>query len=425
MPDNAFAADAAMKIETLAGGMRALMAPSDMNNIVALSCYIPLPGAIERPGEAGLVSFTHRMLMRGTSSLGPAELATAIASLGASVGCDAEQDFSCAHMVCTSDTFAETLRLLADILQNPSFEPEEIEKERQSTIAAIRRCDDDKPAFAIKRFMRELYGGHSYGLPRMGVKETVSEFRRDQAAGIHEEFFDPARFLVVCAGNFHPGEARAMLESLFLPRQTRYEPVEIPAPAYAQPYAVQLRRECEQAFLVAGYPACSIQSFDYPAVRVLRGVLGESMSSRFFVELRDKRGLAYATGCSGGAYLHGGHLAGYIGTKPESLAEAREGMMAEFDRIRREPPAADELDRARNHIIGKFLIDHQTNAQRTGYLGDYEMLGLGFAYDEKYPALIGGVSAGDVLDAARKYITEPVMVELVPGKEASDDAMME
>lgn len=415
---------ASTSFERLENGLRVLLLPSTMNNIVSLVCFVPLPGAIESPEETGIVHFTHKMLMRGTMRRSSAELSEAIESLGTSLSSDASDDYSHAHIVCTRDTFRESLELLAEVLQQPSFEPEEIEKERQSALSSIRRMDDDTFAYTYRHFLQQLYGGHSYGLPRLGLPETVKEFSRERICEIHSQYFDPACYTVVVVGHFEPDAARGMLSQLFHRSDAGSRPG--PAPCLSQLQTVSpvagrtfkslnLSRDCEQAFLCAGFHACDILSQDFPALRVLNGVLGEGMSSRLFLKLRDEKGLAYSTGSSYSALQRGGHLVGYIGTKPESLEAAREGMLAEFQLIGSELTPPEELERARNYIIGKFLIDHQTNYRRAFYLGFYDIMGLGTEMDNLYPERIGAVTAEQVREAARRYITgEPVIVQLIP-----------
>lgn len=403
-------------LERLPGGMRVMLAPSTVNDIVAVVCFLPLPSAIERPHEAGLVNYMHRMLRRGTTSRTNAELAEAIDSLGSEIGSETADDYSYAHVSCTKDTFGESLELLADMLLHPSFEPEEIEKERQSLLASIRRQEDDKLSATLKRFMRELYGDHGYGLPRMGFRETVAEFTREQLVHVHEEFVDPARFLTVIVGNFDPSQARELLARLFpLKAGSPAPPFAVEKPPLRPAVSTRLTRECEQSYLVMGFRACPLGAPDWPAVRLLNTVLGEGMSSRLFVHLRDEQGLAYATGSSYGPLAQSGHLFGYIGTKPESLEIARESMLREFTRIKEEPVPQEELDRSRNYLVGKFLIDHQTNYRRAFYLGFYETAGLGISMDEDYPKLLMSVTPEQLREAANRYLTEPTVVELVPG----------
>lgn len=412
-------------IRTLANGMRALFLPSDANEIVAVLSFIPLPGAIESAGEAGLVEFMEKMLNRGTKKRSSAELAEAVDSLGSSISCGPTYDYSNAHMVCTSDTLEDTLALYSEVLTCPAFEPDEIEKERQSTLAAIRRQDDDKFSYTYKAFLRALYGDHSYGLPEIGYAETVREFRQDQLRDLHADFFNPSSFMTVAAGHFDPAKMQDLLERFFVRQARQEETYKIPPVGKPSKMYQRLTRDCEQAFLVMGYPGCSMSSADFFALRVMNAVLGEGMSSRFFVELRDRQGLAYATGCSMQALRAGGHIAGYIGTKPESLQTAREGMTKLFQAIREDLVPTEELERARNYVIGKFLIDHQTNYKRAYYLGLYETYGMGLGMDEEYPVRIGSVTAEQVREVANKYLTDdPVIVELVP-RETSKPAARE
>ncbi len=401
-------------IEVLPGGMRLLLQPSTINDIVATAVFIPLPGAIVSPSEAGLVSFLHSMLLRGTTSLAAAELNEAIESLGMNIGSAASTDFSAASLVCTADTFATGVSLLGDVLLNPSFEPEEIEKERQSTLAHLRASDDDKFSVTLRRLAREMYGDHGYGMPSAGYPENVREFRREQLVELHQLAITPSNMLAVCFGNFSPDEARELFAQHFPVRTHGAEPLAISPPHHIAPSHVHVDRTAEQAFVAIGFPTAPVTSPDHAALRVLGGVLGEGMSSRFFTDLRDKQGLAYATGCFTSSMVHAGSLTGYIGTKPESRETARDGMLRIFEEIRHTPVSHEELERTRNYIIGKFLIDHQTNLRRANYLGQYETMGLGLGYDEKFPEKIRAITAEQVLDVAQRYLTHPTVVELSP-----------
>lgn len=405
--------------QTLSNGTRMLMVPSSSNSIVAAIVFFPLPGAVESPKEAGILSFTLRMLMRGTRSRTNAELADAIEALGTNIGCELADDYSYAHMVATSDSFAESMELLAEVIREPAFEPEEIEKERQSTLAAIRRSEDDLFSLTAKQWLRELYGDHGYGLPTIGFQETVGEFTREQIVHVHSEILNPADYRVVLVGNFDPEGAAEMVERLFPPVSTDSDSgqssmISVRLPIYRTGGASRVTRDCEQSYLVCGYPSCSTTHPDWPAVRALNAVLGEGMSSRLFLKLRDEKGLAYATGSSYAALKLGGHLFGYIGTKPESLQTARDGMLELFEQIRTELVPTEELTRSKNYLIGKFLIDHQTNYKRAFYLGHFEMTGVGIQRDYSFADVIAAVTPEQVRAAAQKYLGEPTFAELVP-----------
>jgi zinc protease len=180
------------------------------------------------------------------------------------------------------------------------------------------------------------------------------------------------------------------------------------------PIHKRITRPGEQATLLMGFRACPARHEDQFAVRVLNGVLGESMSSRFFLKLRDARGLAYAIGSSYSPMKEAGHIVGYIGTQPARLDEARDQMLQEFELLRHELVPEDELERAKRYIVGRFLIDHQRNVSRANYLGHFEFSGYGWQMDAEYPNFIEAITAQDVRTVAEKYLQNPTILEVAP-----------
>jgi predicted Zn-dependent peptidase len=243
--------------------------------------------------------------------------------------------------------------------------------------------------------------------------ESIGELTRAQIVNCHEEIV-AAPFRIVAVGNFDPAQLKDLLRKEFTARRREVsaEPVSAGAPIAAQPHTRIISRASEQAYLVAGFAGPAPGAHNYMAARLLNCVLGEGMSSRLFQALREEKGLAYATGSSYSGLKLSGQMFGYIGTKPESLKTAREGMLAEFERIKQELVPAEELLRAKNYMIGKFLIDHQRNFKRAFYLGHFDQMGLGFEMDERYAELISAVTPEQVQDAAREILHNAVVVEL-------------
>lgn len=399
--------------DSIAKNVDLFAVPDASNDIVALLAFFPVGTAMESRADAGLLSFTGRMLMRGTRRLSNAELADAIDGLGISIGFSAGDDYGYHRLTTTADALEESVTLFAETLFEPAFEPEEIEKERQTTLAAIRRSDDDLMGLAVKTFYEELYPDHGYGLPNAGLETSVGELTREQIVSCHEEVCG-SRVRIVAVGNFDPAALTDLLRREFVSRKPLQvgESLAVERPVAAREKRVTLSRDSEQAYLVAGFHAPAPCDDGYYAARVLNAVLGEGMSSRLFQALREEKGLAYATGSSYSGLKLGGQLFGYIGTKPESLETAREGMMAEFERLKQELVPEDELLRAKNYMIGKFLIDHQRNFKRGFYLGHFDQMGIGWEVDNRYAELISAVTAEDVREAARAILDGAVVVEL-------------
>ncbi len=401
--------------ETIADNVDLYAVPDSGNDIVAVIAFNPVGGAMESRADAGLLSFMGRLLQRGTKKRTNAELAETIDGLGLTLAFAATEDYSYHQMVTTADALEESIALFAETLFEPSFEPDEIEKERQSTLAAIRRSDDDLMGLTVRHLFEELYPRHGYGLPQIGVTESIGELTREQIINCHEEVC-ASPFRVVAVGNFQPDHLKTLLLQELVRRKASLqgEPLLVSAPRPAHDKSAQILRDSEQAYLVAGFAAPHPTSPDYMAARLLNTVLGEGMSSRLFQALREEKGLAYATGSNFSGMKLSGTLFGYIGTKPESLDTAREGMLAEFERIRTELVPEDELLRAKNYMIGRFLIDHQRNFKRAFYLGHFDQMGLGSEMDQNFPNLVTATTAEQVQTVAEKLLKAPVIIELRP-----------
>jgi predicted Zn-dependent peptidase len=393
-------------------GARALFVPSAANNIVALTVFFPTGSAAETTETAGLTNFTMACLLRGTQKRSSAELAEAVESLGSSLSFRAHADFSTASLTATADSFQPTLDLFLEALTEPAFAPAEIEKERQITLAGIREELDDKATFAMRTFASTLFAGGTYGIPAIGTLESISSLQREQVISLYNSAVAWEQALVVAVGNFDPDELASRFETSPLALKDDQSPRSGITPIYRKGTIVELTRAWEQAYIVMGFPACPITHRDFFPLRMLAGVLGDGMSSRFFVRLRDERGLAYATSCQLAAYRAGGCLVGTIGTKPGSVDEARELMLRLFSEVCQELVHDNELDRTRNYLVGKYLISHQRNAARAFYLGSYEMAGLSWRMDEEYPVRLKTVHAEDVLEAARQYLDSPTIVQI-------------
>lgn len=407
---------------TLDTGLRCLLAPSAMNNIVAVSLFLPFGAAEDAPSEAGVTDFMLRCLLRGTQRRSQAEFAEAVESLGSSISFRAYHDFSIASLVSTSDSLAPTLELFLEALEAPLFDPAEIEKERQTTLAEIREELDDKATFAMRSFLDTLFSGSTYGLPVNGTLETVSQFHPEQVKALYNERVAWSQALLVAVGNYDPAELAKVLETrrVLCKEPSPRSPI---VPTYRKGAEVEISRSWEQSYLVLGFPACPVTHRDFFPLRVLAGVLGDGMSSRFFVRLRDERGLAYATSCQLACFKRGGYLAGTIGTKPESLIAARELMLQILSEVCQEIVPDEELTRTKNYLVGKYLIAHQRNAAQAFYLGSYEMAGLGWQMDEEYPLRIREVHAEDVREVAQQYMESPTIIAVRPEPHEETDSL--
>lgn len=406
-------------IRRKAGPLDLLLLPSRGSGLIAAQFYLRRGSADEGAGEIGLASFTAGMLKRGTRSRSSSRIAFDLEALGAFSSHGAGPDAAQSSIQCAASDFPAALEVLADCLRNPAFDPGELEIEREAVLAHLMRAEDEKFEFTYRHYLKRIFQGHGYGHSSEGEAEDVRAITPESCRRWHERAYRPQNLFFVAAGDFDPDEMtdrvasaiQGWAESAVLPSPARYDKT---FPSGAAPPPLVLRKPLEQGFHIAGFRTPALTHPDYPALRLASAALGEGFAGRLFTHLRDERSLAYAVGSSLYAQRLCGHLMLYIGTQPQRLDEALEGLLAEARALAREPLAEDDLERARNYVVGKYLMAHQSLGARAGFLARWEDLGGGAEEDGRFVARLHQVDAAGILEAIRRWWTEPVIVTLQP-----------
>jgi predicted Zn-dependent peptidase len=173
-------------------------------------------------------------------------------------------------------------------------------------------------------------------------------------------------------------------------------------------------RASAQAQVLAAFLAPPASHPDYAAMKVLTTALGGGMAGRLFTEVRDKQGLAYATGAAYPSRRGPGVLWTQLGTAPPNQVRAETAMLGELERMRSEPLSPSDLARAKGYLLGQFALDRRTNARLSWYDGFFESLGLGPDFAERYARAVEAVTVEDVQRVAQTYLAAPTVVRLGP-----------
>ena len=404
-----------VRMEYLENRLAVIHKKTTATNILGVVCIIRAGSAYEGSKENGITSLVQALLMKGTEHYTAAQLALAIEREGIIMETDASEDYATLSVEATVDQLDRVLELMAEILFNPTFPENEVAKERRNAIANIHLQEDDKFYLTMRRLRELLYEGDPYSRPPEGSPETLAALKRRHIIDFHSRYFQPENMIVSIVGNVEYGEVKKCLMRHFGSRPSRsvnlFTTTKVIKPTLRK---ADVKKPLEQGFIIIGYNGVPMSDKDYPALRVACALLGEGMASRLFVQLRDQRGLAYAVG----SFYHNlrlhGSVMGYIGTRPETLMSAEKAMRGIFEELAEKKIPEDEIARARNFIVGKYLIAHQTNLRQAFYLAWFHVYGMGLDYDEKYPALITAVTGRDVRRVARKYLSAPAIVILSP-----------
>lgn len=400
----------------LACGATLLARPLTANEIVAVRAFVPMGSLYEEDGEAGISSLVQSVLPRGTLERSGDELQEALAGIGAELDAGSGSDLGSVSLRATSARWEAALDLFLETLTAPAYAAEEVATEVEQALGALDAREDNLMARAMDLFREQFYGGHPYRKPVLGYRETVRGFEREQVVAAARRFYRPVPPLLVAVGRFDAERMLTRVEAAL--GRAPVVPSE-PRPAPPEPGSGSRRLELERdaAYLVHGYAAPDYTDIDYPVARVLDAILGGSMASRLFIELREKKSLAYQVSSLYSDQLDGSFLAAYIVTDPARAEEAARGLAREFQRIVEEPVGEEEIAAACRHLRGSYLIGSETNMAQAVRLGCYEAYGLGQDFGDRWLAAIESVTPERIQSLGRRLFTaEPVRVSVVPRK---------
>ena len=396
----------------LSCGTVVLARPLEANDIVVARAFLPMGPLYESDDEAGISSLLQGVLTRGTRRRSASEMQDALADLGAEIDASSGSDLGSVSMRSTVGTWETTLDLFLETLTEPALDPREVETEIEQTLGALEAREDQLMARATDLFRELFYGEHPFHKRVLGYSHTVATFDRDRVAAAWRRFYRPYPPILVAVGRFDPEILLERLESAF--GRTPVVPPE-PRPPAAVPGSGVRRLELdrEAAYLIHGFPAPSWKDVDYPVARVLDAILGGSMSSRLFIELREKRALGYQVSSIYNDQLESSFLAGYIVTDPARADQAAAGLAHEFRRLVEEPVAEEEILAARRYLRGSYLIGAETNAAQAMRLGRHEAYGLGQDFGDRWLAAIEAVTPEAILALARRWFDRPATAAYV------------
>ncbi len=410
----------------LNNGMVVLVAENPTCDIIASRIFIRAGSCYEKRQQAGLAYLLSAVLTKGCEGLSSLEIAERVESMGASLGADSTADYFLLSLKTVAADFPEILPLAAQILRSPTFVEMEVELERRIALQNIRSQKEQPFSVAFSQLRESLYGNHPYGTSVLGDETTMSSITRKDLSEFHQTYFRPDRIVISIAGRITTTDAINLVEAVFGDWQNPGESLpklELPD-IQIKPQPAITPQNTQQSIVMLGYLGASVHSNDYAALKLLSTYLGNGLSSRLFVELREKRGLAYDVSAIYPTRQFPAPFVVYMGTAPENTEIAIAGLRQEVDLLSTHPLEAEALQSSKNKILGHYALGKQTNAQIAQIYGWYEILGLGIEFDVQFQQAIASVTAEDTITVAMGYLREPY-ISLVGQEEAVKSANLD
>jgi zinc protease len=369
----------------------------------------------ETAANAGITGLAARTSLKGTATRAANQIAQLAEEMGGSVTPSVGSDMLDWEMTVPARHFERALDLLADVAFNAAFPEDVFEIERKLVLADIQQTRDDMYRYPLRLCLQQGFRGHAYGNTLASIEAALARASAPEAAAWYARQVR-AQPWVFAVGDVDPDTAARAIESA-LP-ETTPAPRATPPDAQwqgAKTHEIELRDKAQTALALA-FPGPAGTNRDSYTLQVLANAVG-GLGGRFFEELRSKRSLAYTVSLMPVARWLGGAFIAYIGTAPESEAEARGALLEQFQRLQDELLSQDEVSRSQRYTIGTWQIRSQTNGAQLGDLMHACLIGEGVAEIVEFEDRIRAVTPEAIQNAARSWFDPACMVEgIVRGK---------
>ncbi|MFA5309961.1 MAG: pitrilysin family protein [Dehalococcoidales bacterium] len=391
---------------TLDNGLRLLTEAMPHTRSVAINFFIGAGSRYESDKQAGISHFIEHVCFKGADKHPTStEIATAIEGVGGMLNAGTDKELTVYWCKVAQPHFAIALDVMSDILLHSKFDPAEIEKERQVIIEEIN-MSLDYPAQRVSMLIDDLmWPGHPLGRDIAGSRESVTALSREMMLDYLSRQYQPANAVLSIAGSIDPQETLEAVLQATAGWENR------PRPPKYQPYQSKTgrrvnieKKETEQTQLCLALPGLSLVHADRFKLDLLNIILGEGMSSRLFIEIRDKLGLAYSIQSYAEHFLDTGAMAIAAGVDNKNLAVAVKAIIAELARLKETIPEA-EISKAKELFKGRIMLRMEDSRSVAGWLGSQEILTGKIMTVDEVIAIVEAITAGEMQELAARLLT--------------------
>lgn len=391
----------------LPNGVRVLSLSMPHVRSVSMILTYDIGSRYENDEHAGISHFIEHMLFKGTTARpSPERIAEEIEGVGGILNAYTSREQTGYWAKVPSTHFSNSFGVLGDMLRNSLFDAEELEKERGVIVEEIRAGDDDPTDLAGKLSDELVWGGQAVGRPIAGSEESVDRIDRPAMLAYLGRHYVPANLVIAVAGNVGHAEVVRRAEELFGDLPAGGPARAVPATWHqTAPRAGLVSRPDKQANLILTTPGLSYRDERRYVQRTLDVILGGSMTSRLFIEIRERRGLAYSVGSFFNQLVDVGNGGIYAGVDPNKAEETVRAAVRELEKLREEAVPADELARSKELRKGRLLMGLEDSHAVASWLGSHEILYGDVPTPEEVTARIDAVTVADVQTLARDLFT--------------------
>ena len=396
-----------MKEVVLKNKIRACIKQNKNTPRVALTLNL----SIAQPEKyAGQYSLINRLLLKGTKKYNSEELSSILDENAIEFYTEMKSDYLRFRFICLNEDFELALSIMSDIIKNSTFE--EFEKEREKMKGELVAELDSARVKISDLFTKTIYKDHYYGHSYTKILEEIDNVKKEDVISAYNEILTKSTKTLALVGEADDSILEKYLGDI-APSVENTSSIEPPA-TLKQECVELIQNDANQAQILQGWIVPTIGSEDYPVMMLLNIILGASgLSSRLFLELREKKGLAYTVRTAYEIHAKSAAFSIYIGTEPSNIETSIAGFKEEIQKIKDVPVSEEELHNAKNNWIGKQQFICETNSQQANMMAYYSVMGRPFDYKQEVIQKVREVTASQIQECARKYFTEDYVLAIL------------
>jgi predicted Zn-dependent peptidase len=401
--------------EVLPNGVRLITEQMDHVRSVSVGVWLTRGSRHEPREHGGIAHFVEHMLFKGTATRSAEDIAQQVDSLGGHLDAFTSKEYAGYYIKVLDEHLPTALDVLSDLVLNPAFAPDDVEREKKVILEEIKMVEDTPDDLVHELFTQSFWRDHPLGQPILGTADSVQALTPEALRAYFDGTYNARHLVIAAVGNISHAGMRDLLMPTFGSLVARGDGFDDRPPA-VMPHALVRAKELEQSHVLLGTSSYQQDHDDRHASYVLNTMLGGSMSSRLFQNVREKRGLAYAVFSNLVAYRDAGQLTIYAGCANDAVRELVKVVVDELRGMKQPPPDA-ELRRAKDHLKGSLMLSLESTSSRMSNLARQEIyFERQFSLDETIDS-IERVSAADVVRVARDLFANGSLGATVLGQQ--------
>jgi zinc protease len=408
-----------MESKTLSNGLEVLVIEHHELPVVAFRLVLKTGAAFDPKGKAGLANLTADLLRKGTKTRSATEISEAIDFVGGDLSAGADRDATFVTCKVLKEYFDTGLDLLADLVLNPTFAEEEIDRLKSQTTSSLIQQKDDPNVVVSWEFDRQLFGQHPFANPTAGTVKSLESLCRDDIVAYHQSFYRPNNAILCVVGDVIPKDVFKKVERKFSGwNKGKLPEISFPSPPPLSGYRILLvdKSDLTQSNIKFGHLGVDRSNPDYFPLVLMNYILGGSFVSRLVNIVRVEKGLTYGIWSWFEMNKEPGAFAVTTFTRNDSTLNAIRASLVELKRIREEGVTEEELKEAKSFYRGYFPLRFETPEQIATRILETKIYGLGKDYLRDYRKNMDQVTIEQVNGVARKYIGPDNLVFVVVSK---------